>query len=270
MKHSSNLPRERSHHAHGTSAIRGVLWVKSRLPARLSFLGPRLNCLQSEQHPESGDTMNADQFPDWLKQQAQHIVQQGRDVRAEISRLSASATGKFHETKDGLVGLARCVLDGALAGAQQAAPGQTESVLREVIAGLADGLAISANSLRLTLEESRGRGAQFASEDLDKIAADFRGVGETFAQTVKDATGKLGAQLAAQLRGVADHAGQTFASARPSFEAALKAAREHPVALGKEALQAGAGATREAAGVLFTELGKRLEQAGEHLRKRPE
>jgi uncharacterized protein YukE len=214
--------------------------------------------------------MNTEQFPDWLKQQAEHIVRQGRNVRAEITRLSASATGKFHQTKDGLAGLARCVLDGAIAGARQAAPGQTESVLREVITGLADGLAISANSLRLTLEESRGRGAQFAREDLDKIAADFRGVGETFAQTVKDATARLGTEIEAQLRGVAGHAAQTFTSARPAFEAALKAACEHPAALGKEAFQAGAGATREAAGVLFTELGKRLEQAGEHLRKRPE
>jgi hypothetical protein len=32
-------------------------------------------------------------------------------------------------------------------------------------------------------------------------------------------------------------------------------------------LQAGAGAARQAAGILFSELGKRLEQAGQHLRR---
>ena len=214
--------------------------------------------------------MNADPFPDWLKQQAEHIVKQGRNVRAEIARLAASATGRFHQTKAGLVGLARCVLDGAVAGAQQVTPAQPESVLREVIAGLADGLAISANAVHLTLQESRGRGGQFAREDLDKIGADFRSVSETFAQTVKDSTGKLSAQIAAQLHGVASHASHTFNSARPAFEDALKAAREHPVALGKEALQAEVGAVRHAAGVLFSELGKHLEQAGDSLRKRPE
>lgn len=214
--------------------------------------------------------MNEDPYSDWLKQQAEQIVQQGSDVREDIAQLTASSSGKFHETKEGLVGLARCVLDGAVEGAQQASPSQTESVLREVVAGLADGLAVSANALRLTIEESRSRGAQFAREDLDKIAADFRGVGDSFAQTVREALGKFGSQFTEQLRGFADHAGHAFDSARPSFQAALKAAVDHPVTLGKEALHASVGATREAIGVLFSELGKHLEKAGDYLRKRPE
>jgi hypothetical protein len=119
--------------------------------------------------------MNADQFPDWLKQQAETIVKNGRNVREEIAKLSSTAAAKLHQTKDGFVGLSRSVLDGAVSGAQQAIPGEGESVLREVVAGLADGLAISANAVRLTLEESRGRGAQFAREDLKKVAEDFRG-----------------------------------------------------------------------------------------------
>ncbi len=214
--------------------------------------------------------MNADQFPDWLKHQAEEIVKRGRNVREEIAKLSSAAAGKFHETKDGFVGLSRSVLDGAVTGAQQAVPGEGESVLREVVAGLADGLAISANAVRLTLEESRGRGAQFAHEDLKKVTDDFRGVGENFKQTVHDATGTIGAQISAQGRSLADHAGHTLSSARPAIEAAIKAACEDPKTLGKEALQAGVAATRHAAGVLFSELGKRLEQAGDQLRKRSE
>ena len=214
--------------------------------------------------------MNADQFPDWLKQQAEDIVKRGRNVREEIAKLSSSAAARLHDARAGLVGLSRSVLDGAVSGAQQAVPGQGESVLREVVAGLADGLAISANAVRLTLEESRGRGTQFAREDLKKVADDFRGVGENFKQTVDEATQRIGAQISQQGRALADHAGHTLTSARPAIEAAIKAACEDPAALGKEALQAGAAATRHAAGVLFSELGKRLEQAGEHLRKRQE
>lgn len=214
--------------------------------------------------------MNADQFPDWLKQQAETIVKSGRNVREEIAKLSSTAAAKLHQTKDGFVHLSRSVLDGAVSGAQQAVPGEGESVLREVVAGLADGLAISANAVRLTLEESRGRGAQFAREDLKKVAEDFRGAGENFKQSVQDATSRVGTQISQQGRALADHAGHTLTSARPAIEAAIKAACEDPAALGKEALQAGAAATRHAAGVLFSELGKRLEQAGEHLRKRSE
>jgi hypothetical protein len=238
--------------------------------ARLTFLGARLNSLHHESKPEPGDIMNADQIPEWLKHQAEDIVKRGRNVREEIAKLSSAVAGKLHQTKDGFLGLSRAVLDGAVAGAQQAVPSQSESVLREVVAGLADGLAISANAVRLTLEESRGRGAQFAHEDLKKVAEDFRGVGDNFTQSVHDATRRIGAQISEQSRSLADHAGHTLNSARPAIEAAIKAACEDPSGLGKEALQAGAAATRHAAGVLFSELGKRLEQAGEHLRKRSE
>jgi hypothetical protein len=204
---------------------------------------------------------------DTLRQQAERIVQHGRDVRAEISRLASRTAEQYHRTRDGLVGLSRAVVEGALDGARQATPAQSESVLREVVAGLADGLAISAQAVKLTLDESRSRGTQFAREDLDKIAGDFREVGETFAQTVRDTAGKVGGELAAQLRGLAKHAGRALEQARPAFESAVKAAREDPAALGRETLRAGAGAAREAAGILFSELGKRLEQAGQQLRR---
>jgi hypothetical protein len=212
--------------------------------------------------------MNADQLPDWLKQQAEDIVKSGRNVREEIAKVSSSVAGKFHQTKNGFADISRSVLDGAVAGAQQAFPGQSESVLREVVAGLAEGLAISANAVRLTLEESRGRGAQFAHEDLKKVAEDFREAGEHFKQAVHEATDKLGAQISAQSLSLADHAGHTLGSVRPAIDAAIKAACDDPSALGKETLQAGASATRQAAGVLFSELGKRLERAGDQLLKR--
>jgi hypothetical protein len=212
--------------------------------------------------------MNTSASTDSLRQQAERIVQHGRDVRAEISRLASRAAEQFHRTRDGLVGLSRAIVEGALDGARLATAAPSESVLRDVVAGLADGLAISAHAVKLTLEESRARGTPFAREDLDKIAGDFRDVGDTFTQTVGDAAGKLGGQLAAQLRDLAGHAGRALEQARPAFESAANAAREHPAALGREALQAGAGAAREAAGILFGELAKRLEQAAQQLRQR--
>src|SRR5512138_2328562 len=116
--------------------------------------------------------MNSSPSIDSLRQQAERIAQHGRDVRAEISRLASRAAEQFHRTRDGLVGLSRAVVEGALDGARQATPAQSESVLRDVVAGLADGLAISAHAVKLTLDESRSRGTQFAREDLDKIAGD--------------------------------------------------------------------------------------------------
>ena len=182
-----------------------------------------------------------------------------------IAKLSAGAAERFHRTKDGLVGLSRAVLEGAVSGAKQAA--QPDSVLREVVAGLADGLSTSAHALKLTLEEANSGGRAYADEDLKKAAADFREVGQQFAGTVKASVKGLGAEVADQLHNFSEHASRALTAASPVLESAIKAAAEHPVQLGKEAVKAGAGAARQAAGVLFTELGARLEKAGQHLRR---
>lgn len=209
--------------------------------------------------------MNTDQLPHWLRQQAESIVQRGKDIRQEITKLSAGAAEQFHRTKDGLVGLSRAVLDGAVAGARQSA--QPDSVLREVVAGLADGLSTSAQALKLTLAEAKSGGRAYADEDLKKAAADFRDLGQQFAGTVKASVKGLGGQVADQLHHVSEHAARALDSVSPVFESAIKAAAEHPVQLGKEAVKAGAGAARQAAGVLFTELGSQLEKAGQKLRR---
>jgi hypothetical protein len=204
--------------------------------------------------------MNTEQLPQWLRQQAEGIVKRGKDVRQEISKLAAGATDRFHRTKDGLTGLARAVLDGAAEGARQAT--QPDSVLREVVAGLADGLATSAQALKLTLEEAQAGGRAYADEDLKKAAADFRDVGKQFNGAVKASLKSLGAELAGQLHNLSEHASRAVDSAKPKFEAAARAAAGHPLQAGKEAVHAGAGAARQAAGVLFTELGSRLEKTG--------
>jgi len=204
--------------------------------------------------------MNTEQLPQWLRQQAESIVKRGQDVRQEISKLATSAAERFHRTKDGLIGLTRAVLDGAADGARQAA--QPGSVLREVVAGLADGLATSAQALKLTIEEAKSGGRAYADEDLKKAAADFRDVSRQFGGVVKSSLKGLGAELAGQLHNLSEHASRALDSAKPKFEAAARAAAEHPLQAGKEAVHAGAGAARQAAGVLFSELGSRLEKTG--------
>jgi hypothetical protein len=214
--------------------------------------------------------MNTDQVQAWLRQQAEEITRRGADVREAVSNLTAGAAQQLHRTREGLVGICRAVLDGAVAGARQAAPAPPEGVLKEVIAGLVDGLSISAKALELTVREAGSRGTRFAREDLDKAAADLREVREKLTASVQEAAGRLGAEVAGQLGALADHAKHTLAHAAPALEGAISAAAERPVRLGAEAAKAGAGAAREAAGALFSEIGRRLEQAGKLLRRAPE
>jgi uncharacterized protein YukE len=219
--------------------------------------------------PRRNEIMNTDPIQNLLSQlklKTEEIVKRGGDVRAEVSRLVSEGAGKLHQTTDGLVSLVKAVTEGATAGAGQALPDQAESALRSVINGLADGLTKAAEAVSLTLKESGANGTRFAKEDLDKIAKDFRAMSGSFVETVTAAAGKVGGHVSEQARTIGGHALQTFQSAWPSVEAAIVTAVQSPVQIGKEAVHAGASAAQQAAGVLFTELGKHLQSAGDRLR----
>ncbi len=208
------------------------------------------------------NTDQADELVNQIKQSAEKLVQRGDDVRAGISRLVSDAAGRLSRTKDGLTSLVRAVSEGAAAGAARALPDKSESVLRSVVDGLADGLERSANAIKLTLAESSASGIHFAKEDLNQVLTDFRAVGSAFTDVVSGAMSKISGHASGQVRSLVEHAKQTFQNARPSVEAAVSAALHDPVKLGRESVQAGTSAARQAAGVLFSELGTRLQGGG--------
>lgn len=201
-----------------------------------------------------------------LKQKVEELVKRGGDLRDETSRLVSAATHQVHEAAGELKSVVKAVADGAVAGAQQTMPENSESVLRQVAGGLTDGLVKSAQAVRLTLEESTAKGTHFAKEDLAKIGQEFRDAGTTVADGVTHAASALGGHAKEQASSVAAHAKQTLQAVWPSLEAALVAAQKEPIKLGRETVGASAAAARQAAGVLFSELGSLLQKAGEKLR----
>jgi hypothetical protein len=202
-----------------------------------------------------------------LKDAAAQVVKKGGDVRAGISKLVSGAAGKFHETRNGLVDLAKAVAEGASAGVEQVAPTGSESTLRAVAEGLSDGFSKSAEAAKLAMEESAAKGSQFAREDLDKIVKDFRSLGDSAMEITGRLARSCGGQVSSQLKTLLEHTKSTLQSLRGPLETVVTAARKDPVGLGKETLHAGAAATRQAAGVFFTELGKHLQSAGDRMRQ---
>jgi hypothetical protein len=214
------------------------------------------------------NTESIDQLIAEIKQKAEAIVKQGGDVQAEISKLVSDVTSQFYQTRDGLEKLVKAVAEGAATTAKESfGEDKAESVLLPVVNGLADGLAKSAQAVRLTLEESSASGRQFARADLENISKDFRVIGEVFVDIVSDAASKLGGHVTEQVRTIGEHAKQTFLHVWSPLEKALNDALHDPVKLGRESVQVGASVAQQAAGVLFSELGKHLQHAGEKLRR---
>lgn len=210
--------------------------------------------------------MNTESLIAQLKQKSEDLVKRGGDIKEETSRLVSEAAGQCHAAAGGLAAMVKAVADGAMAGASHKAPEGTETVLRQVVGGITDGVLKSAQALKLTLEESAGKGTRFAKEDLTKIGHDFRTLGNDFSGIVTGAASALGNHAKEQVATLSSHARQTLEAAWPPLEAALGAAQHEPVQLGREAVDAGTAAARQAAGVLFSELGQLLQKAGEKLR----
>jgi hypothetical protein len=211
--------------------------------------------------------MNTDSLIEQVQQQTEDLVKRGGDLRAETAKLVEDASGPFHAAAGGLSALVKAVADGAVAGAKQTLPADTGSVLGSVVDGITDGLTKSAQAVKLTLEESTASGTRFAHEDLAKIGQDFRTLGTTIADIIKGAASALGGHAKEQASTLASHAKQTLQAAWPPVESALAAAGQNPVQLGRETVNAGAAAAKQAAGVLFSEVGNLLQKAGQKLRE---
>lgn len=200
-----------------------------------------------------------------LREKASAIVARGERVREDVAALAREATRTAGDFSDGLVTIIRSVIDGASAGLRDATAEDSGKVLREVIDGLGQGMAASAEAARLTIEESKSKGSAFAAEDLDRIGNEFRSLGDLFVETVSSAATKVSDHVSGQANEVAEHARRALDQSRPVFEEAVRAARESPGEVGREAWEAGKESSRQAIGALFREIGSRIEALGDSL-----
>jgi hypothetical protein len=179
------------------------------------------------------------------------------DVRAAFAKLTAASAKALHHGEQ----LVQFV-DSVLRAAFRAQPAAADGPLREVIAGIGDGLATAALATRLAIEEAGRRGERFAKDDLRRVADELesaaRGLGTGVAQAV---TGTVSVS-----KDLLAHATTTMARIRPGLQQALDAVLERPADTAREAAGESARAVRRSAGALFTAMGNLLQAAGQRLR----
>jgi len=198
----------------------------------------------------------------WLQIRAEAIVRRGRDVRQYTATSVAAATQRAHGVADGFVDISRATIAGAVRAVDAALPADRDGVLREVVEGIGDGLAITALAAELALHEGGGSVARYAREDLDRLAEAFRSVSHRFVDGVVAGAVRVGGRTAGDVKALRDHALVTLQRVEPSFAAAIGAAGRDPLELGRQALGAGVAAAHGAAGALFTAVGRKLEGLG--------
>lgn len=200
---------------------------------------------------------------DMFKNQIEEIVKSGDRVRERVADAVRAAARGAESSASRLSDLSGQAMSGAMDAVDRSTPEEAESTLRQVVDGLADGLGQTAQATKLAVEEAAGEGKRFADEDLKTAAQDFKAIGEMFVETVGKSVSALGAESATQFNNVSEHAHRAFDRVRPTVEDAARAAATDPVGLAGDAATTATNLAREAAGGLFSSVGKLLQSAGE-------
>lgn len=197
--------------------------------------------------------------------EARTIAADGENVRERIRRTFVETVrgGKIDLGKLGDV--AEAMVKAGVEGVRECVPEKQDGVLGEVVDGIGDGLSVSANATRLALQEARGRGETFASEDLKRAVDDLKSLEQMLLDTVSRASKSAASHASAQMKGLFEHAQSTARQVRPNVETALAEAAKHPVKMAGETAATAAKVVPRAAGMLLQSMSGLLQGAGELL-----
>jgi hypothetical protein len=198
-----------------------------------------------------------------IARDASDVRQQTRDLVLDVLRSGGEAVGRFPQTVEK-------VLAGAHAGVEQVAKERQADVLREVIDGVTEGFAKGAEAVKLTVEEARDRGQQFATDEVKGTVNDLRALESLLVERLGRMI-KSGVSLTAtQSADLLSHAKRAGKGMQPSISSAITAAEKDPLGLAKDTASVAAGASRRAVGSLFQALGGVLDGVGEVISGKPE
>ncbi|MDY7108122.1 MAG: DUF6781 family protein [Planctomycetota bacterium] len=211
------------------------------------------------------DTPESNEFQS-AAAETERIVREGDEVRQRVRRAVVETVRERRLPMNRVQDLAGQMLGGAIEGARSVAPERRDSVLRETIDGLADGVEATATATRLALEEARGRAETFAQNDVARTVEDLQTLERMFVDVVSERARQAGGRAAEGVKELVDHARRAGGRIGRQAQTALTAAARHPAQFAQEAGSAGAKAAPRAAGALLESMSGLLQGAADLLK----
>jgi hypothetical protein len=199
------------------------------------------------------DNRPQDQQDETISAEAEKIVAEGQHVGSRVRSLVLRAIKNKQLGLSELGEVAKQVLDGSLVAleaalAQKAKHTEQQSdenrenekkaqqTLGEIFSGIDEAFADAAKATACALDEAKKRGERFAKEDLRKTVTDLKAMEEMLFSTIGETAGKSQQALGEQLSALESHAREVGTRLRPSVDAALEAAKDHPLEFSREAV----------------------------------
>lgn len=152
----------------------------------------------------------------------QDVTERVRQIVVDLFQGRRSATATARDTVQGIVETATDI-------ANRSAPAKADSIVREVVDGIGNGLGMVAQTTQYAVKEAADRGQRFASEDLERARKDLSGIRDILADTVKYFADRVSTESGSTFRELKSHAERTLAAATPVVTSSLEALAKHPV-----------------------------------------
>lgn len=149
------------------------------------------------------------------------------DIRSSIREKTLKIIQEHNLKLEDLSILAEEVLTSAVSGIKDAIPSARQSALHQVVMGLSDAWAVTAEASEATLRHAKRYGLAFAKKDLRGLAEQLQDLERHFLKTVSGTAEKLKGDIGQELQSVAERVKKAGTDIKPSAEKAQKAVTHH-------------------------------------------
>ena len=126
------------------------------------------------------------------------------DIREKVRAITLKALSERQLDKENITAVVKNVIEGVTEGLGESSE-KLKPQLQASMAGIDDALSKSAIAAKLATEEAIGRAEQFAENDLKKAVDDFKGLEESFIDTINTVAKGSGTLASSALGEIAEH-----------------------------------------------------------------
>ncbi|MFO1001563.1 MAG: DUF6781 family protein [Planctomycetaceae bacterium] len=200
-----------------------------------------------------------------LSEAIRAAVESGKDVRDRVRDVVVS----LFKSSESTTASARAAVSGIVQSAteivKRSAPGNPDSVLRNVIDGVTDGLSTVAQSTQYAVQEATARGQRFATQDLDRAKRDLSGISDILVDTVKYFTNRVTEEAGSAASELKTHAERSVSAVTPVLKSSIEAVAKHPGQTAGEAAETAVRTAQLTAGALLGAMSNLLSGAADAL-----
>ena len=188
------------------------------------------------------------------------------DVRQRVADATTEAIPQIRKVREAMEKALKSAVDAV----KDSVPQERESVLREVIDGLHDGVARTANAASFAIEEAKSKQQTFAADDLHEALSDLDAASDLLKESVGNVVDESKDHLSDQSEALLEHAKLSAAALKGTVLGAFSTASGEPTKLAGEVIDAGKGLAERTKGELFPAIADALRSLADKVDKSTE